>query len=462
MKTYKYFSVLALTVSALLATNAQANIQPSLIDAVSNQQNNQDVPTLAPLLKRVVPAVVNISISGTKHYSNHGFDIPSQFRFFFPDMGPMQPQEQPFQALGSGVIIDAKKGLVITNFHVVNDANEIKVTLHDGRVLSAKKIGEDEQTDFALLQLEDFKNLVDIPFADSDKLEVGDFAIAIGNPFGLGQTVTSGIISALGRSGLNIENYENFIQTDAAINSGNSGGALINLKGELIGINTAIIARSGGNVGIGFAIPSNMAKSIVTQLINNGKVSRGMLGILGTAVTPDIAKNFDYESVNGAFVNEVLKNSAAEKAGIKSGDILNSINGVPIQNFGQLRAKIATLGAGSKITLGVFRDGKQISVDVELAADDNVQAQSKTLSIPLFEGVKLVPREDGKGVEIVDLPKSAQKSSIQLMKGDIITEVNRKQIKTLEDLDNAIKQNKQFIALKILRGSSTIYITTNY
>ena len=228
MKTYKYFSVLALTVSALLATNAQANIQPSLIDAVSNQQNNQDVPTLAPLLKRVVPAVVNISISGTKHYSNQGFDIPEQFRFFFPDMGPMQPQEQPFQALGSGVIIDAKKGLVITNFHVVNDANEIKVTLHDGRVLSAKKIGEDEQTDFALLQLEDFKNLVDIPFADSDKLEVGDFAIAIGNPFGLGQTVTSGIISALGRSGLNIENYENFIQTDAAINSGNSGGALIN------------------------------------------------------------------------------------------------------------------------------------------------------------------------------------------------------------------------------------------
>ena len=286
----------------------------SLISAAAAMQSNEDMPSLAPLLDKVIPAVVNISVQGKKSLNNDmANNIPEQFRFFFPDM----PKEREFQALGSGVVINVEKGYIITNYHVVDGASEIKITFQDGRVIKATKVGEDEQTDFALLKLETIpKNLTALKFADSDKLRVGDFAIAIGNPFGLGQTVTSGIISALGRSGLNIENYENFIQTDAAINSGNSGGALINLRGELIGINTAILGKSGGNIGIGFAIPSNMANNIAQQIMKHGSVKRGMLGIMGTEVTDELAKNFEYENTNGAFVNEVMKGSAAEKAGL--------------------------------------------------------------------------------------------------------------------------------------------------
>ena len=371
------------------------------------------------------------------------------------------PKERSFSALGSGVIINATKGYVITNFHVIDGADDIKVTLHDGRILKAKRIGEDQQTDFALLQLENFDNLSELKFANSDKLRVGDFAIAIGNPFGLGQTVTSGIISALGRSGLNIENYENFIQTDAAINSGNSGGALINLKGELIGINTAILGKAGGNIGIGFAIPSNMANSIITQLIEHGKVQRGMLGIMGTEVTEDLAKNFDYKNVNGAFVNEVMKNSAADKAGIKSGDILNSINGVPVANFGQLRAKIATLGAGSKVTLGVYRDGKQTSVDVVLDADANNQEAIASTN-PIFEGAQLADAENKSGVLVKSIAKGSPAAKLNLAEGDVIDEVNRTKITNLNEMEKAVKKSAQFIALKIIRGNSVIYLTRNY
>lgn len=440
-----------------LSSPSFADISLPLLQNLTKK--NDETPSLAPLLDKALPAVVNISIKGKKQINNQLYDLPEQFKFFFPDI-PKQ-KERSFQAFGSGVIIDAKKGYVITNYHVVNNASEIKITLHDGRTLNAKKIGDDEQTDFALLQLENFSNLSELKFADSDKLRVGDFAIAIGNPFGLGQTVTSGIISALGRSGLNIENYENFIQTDAAINSGNSGGALINLKGELIGINTAIIGHSGGNIGIGFAIPSNMAKSIINQLINNGQVSRGMLGIIGTQVTEDIAKNFEYNNVNGAFVNEVLKDSAADKAGIKPGDILNSINGITVKNFGQLRAKIATLGAGTKVTLGVFRDGKQMELDVTLDSDEKAITSSKAKT-PIFEGVKLAPRSDSKGIEVKDVDKNSLAKKLNLTPGDIIIEVNKTKVKTIDDLDKAVSKHKGFIALKILRNNSVIYITTNY
>ena len=382
---------------------AYADATP-LIGALA--QNSDGVPSLAPLIEKAIPAVVNISVNGKKSLNRDAFDIPEEFRFFFPDI---QQRERKFSALGSGVIIDAKKGYVITNHHVIDGADEIKVTLHDSRVFNAKVKGQDEQTDFALLELENPQNLTELKFADSDSLKVGDFAIAIGNPFGLGQTVTSGIVSALGRSGLNIENYENFIQTDAAINSGNSGGALINLKGELIGINTAILGKAGGNIGIGFAIPSNMAHSIVDQLIANGKVTRGLLGIMGTEVNEDLAKNFDYKSRNGAFVNEVMKDSAADKAGIKSGDILTSINGVPITSFGQLRAKIATLGAGAKIKLGVFRDGSEKQIEVTLDSDSNSAMQTAVNNNnPLFEGAVLADT-DGNGITVSDFDKNRKK-----------------------------------------------------
>ena len=432
---------------------AYADATP-LIGALS--QNEEGVPSLAPIIEKAVPAVVNISVNGKKSLNQNALDIPDEFKFFFPEI----QKERKFSALGSGVIINAEKGLVITNYHVVDGADDIKVTLHDGRVLKASVKGQDEQTDFALLELESPKNLTELKFADSDNLKVGDFAIAIGNPFGLGQTVTSGIISALGRSGLNIENYENFIQTDAAINSGNSGGALINLKGELIGINTAILGRSGGNIGIGFAIPSNMAHSIVDQLIANGKVSRGLLGITGTEVNEDLAKNFDYHSVNGAFVNEVLKDSAADKAGIKSGDILTSINGVKISNFGQLRAKIATLGAGAKVKIGIFRDGKEKEVEVTLDGDKGHTVASNS-SNPLFEGATLSDN-DGKGVLVSDVKDNSRAARYGLAKGDIITEANREKVNSMDDLNKILSKKNKFLALKINRKGMTVYLTSNY
>lgn len=435
---------------------AYADATP-LIGALA--QNSDGVPSLAPLIEKAIPAVVNISVNGKKSLNRDAFDIPEEFRFFFPDI---QQRERKFSALGSGVIIDAQKGYVITNHHVIDGADEIKVTLHDSRVFNAKVKGQDEQTDFALLELENPQNLTELKFADSDSLKVGDFAIAIGNPFGLGQTVTSGIVSALGRSGLNIENYENFIQTDAAINSGNSGGALINLKGELIGINTAILGKAGGNIGIGFAIPSNMAHSIVDQLIANGKVTRGLLGIMGTEVNEDLAKNFDYKSRNGAFVNEVMKNSAADKAGIKSGDILTSINGVPITSFGQLRAKIATLGAGAKIKLGVFRDGSEKQIEVTLDSDSNSAMQTAVNNNnPLFEGAVLADT-DGNGITVSDIKENSRAARFGLTKGDIIVEANRNKVNTLADLNKVLSKKDRFLALKINRKGMTVYLTSNY
>lgn len=432
----------------------------SLISAAAAMQSNEDMPSLAPLLDKVIPAVVNISVQGKKSLNNDmANNIPEQFRFFFPDM----PKEREFQALGSGVVINVEKGYIITNYHVVDGASEIKITFQDGRVIKATKVGEDEQTDFALLKLETIpKNLTALKFADSDKLRVGDFAIAIGNPFGLGQTVTSGIISALGRSGLNIENYENFIQTDAAINSGNSGGALINLRGELIGINTAILGKSGGNIGIGFAIPSNMANNIAQQIMKHGSVKRGMLGIMGTEVTDELAKNFEYENTNGAFVNEVMKGSAAEKAGIRSGDILTSINGVPIKNFGQLRAKIATYGAGSKVKLGVFRDGENIEVEVTLASNNGTEAAVDAISSSVLKGAKLANDPKGNGVLVTEVQKGSPAEELNLAKGDIIAEVNRKPTKSVTELEKILSKKSGFIALKIIRGNAIIYVTRNY
>lgn len=418
--------------------------------------DGQEMPSLAPVLEIVTPAVVNISVSGKKVTKEA---IPEQFRFFFgPNLPSEQVQERPFQALGSGVILDAAKGYVITNFHVVDAADEIKVTLKDGRELTAKKIGEDQQSDIALLQVKADK-LTAVKLADSDKLRVGDFAIAIGNPFGLGQTVTSGIVSALGRSGLNIENLENFIQTDAAINSGNSGGALINLRGELIGINTAILGPNGGNIGIGFAIPANMVRDLTDQIIKYGEVRRGVLGVMGGELTADLAKAFGYDKQNGAFVSQVMPGSAADKAGIKAGDIIISIDGNVIHSFGELRAKVATKGAGKQVALGLIRDGKEQTVQVTLKQSEESDAPAQSLH-PALEGAKLENRKDANisGVEVSDVASRSPAAAIGLRKGDVIIGVNRMKIDNLSQLAKVMKKRSDVLALNIIRGNSSLYL----
>lgn len=448
--------LLALSLLSLIIGSAVAPTPASA--ALPFSVSGQQLPSLAPMLEKVTPAVVSIAVEGKQ---TQQLQIPKQFEFFF---GPNQPggqaQERPFRGLGSGVIIDAKKGYIVTNYHVIDDADDIRVKLHDGREYKAELIGGDKMSDVALLKLKTAKNLTEISLANSDKLRVGDFTVAIGNPFGLGQTVTSGIVSALGRSGLNQQNFENFIQTDAAINSGNSGGALINLNGELIGINTAILGPNGGNVGIGFAIPSNMMKNLTDQILKFGEVKRGMLGVQGGEITSELAKALGYESSKGAFVSQVVVDSAADKAGIKAGDIIISLNGNIIDTFSELRAKVATLGAGKKITLGIIRDGDKKSLNATLGGADNQKTQAETLHEGL-RGAELTNTNQDDKIKGVKVDSVAQKSpadQYEIKKDDIIIGVNRKRVKNIAELRKAVEGETGVLALNILRGDRKIYL----
>ncbi|QLE86934.1 DegQ family serine endoprotease [Shewanella sp. Scap07] len=417
--------------------------------------DGQQLPSLAPMLEKTTPAVVAVAVSGT-HVSKQR--VPDAFRYFFGPNAPQeQVQERPFRGLGSGVIIDADEGYIVTNNHVIEGADEIKIGLHDGREVEAKLIGADAESDIALLQIK-AKNLVAVKRADSDELRVGDFAVAIGNPFGLGQTVTSGIVSAMGRSGLGIEMLENFIQTDAAINSGNSGGALVNLNGDLIGINTAIVAPNGGNVGIGFAIPANMVNNLVEQIIEHGEVRRGVLGVTGQDLTAELAEGFGIDTQHGGFVNEVMPDSAADDAGIKSGDIIVSVNGRSIKSFQELRAKIATMGAGAKVELSLIRDGDKETVSATLgeASQSSESAAGAADIHPMLAGATL--ENNSKGVEISEVAQGSPAAASGLQSGDIIVGVNRTKIDDLKSLRAELKEQQGAVALKLRRGNSNLYL----
>ncbi|GEA60345.1 Do family serine endopeptidase [Vibrio comitans] len=427
--------------------------------ALPVQVEGNELPSLAPMLERVSPAVVSIAVEGTQVSKQR---IPESFRFFFGDEFPTdQVQERPFRGLGSGVIIDADKGHIVTNYHVINGADTIKVQLTDGREYDAELVGGDKMSDVALLKLEKkAKGLTEIKLADSDKLRVGDFTVAIGNPFGLGQTVTSGIVSALGRSGLNLENLENFIQTDAAINSGNSGGALVNLNGELIGINTAILGPNGGNVGIGFAIPSNMMRNLTDQIIEFGEVKRGMLGVQGGEITSELAEALGYESSRGAFVNQVMPDSAADEAGLQAGDIIVSIDGKRIDTFSELRAKVATLGAGKEVKLGVIRDGDKKEFDVTLGESQIQQTKAEQLH-PGLTGAALSNTKDSdgyKGVKVTSVAEGSPAASYQIEQGDIIVGVNRQVVANLGEFRDILEKQDGVLALNIQRGDRKVVI----
>lgn len=475
-KTALVLSALALSVGLAMGPVSTA------ISAETVASSSQQLPSLAPMLEKVMPSVVSINVEGSAQVSNAGAGgMPPQFQQFFGDDSPFcqdgspfqgspmcqggqggkggMPSKQEFRSLGSGVIIDAAKGYVVTNNHVVDNATKINFKLSDGRSYEAKVIGKDPRTDIALLQLKDFKNLTAIKMADSDQLRVGDYTVAIGNPYGLGETVTSGIVSALGRSGLNVENYENFIQTDAAINRGNSGGALINLNGELIGINTAILAPDGGNIGIGFAIPSNMVKNLTAQMVEFGQVKRGELGIMGTELNSELAKAMNVYAQKGAFISQVVPKSAAAKAGIKAGDVIVSMNGKAINSFAGFRAEIGTLPVGSKMTLGLLRDGKPVNVDVTLEQSSQAQVDSGNLYTGI-EGAELSNSDVNgkKGVKVDNVKSGTAAARIGLKKGDIIIGINQQPVQNLGELRKILDSKPSVLALNIQRGDTSLYL----
>ncbi|HCX6538904.1 TPA: serine endoprotease DegQ [Salmonella enterica subsp. enterica serovar Typhi] len=446
-KHTQLLSALALSVGLTLSAPF-----PALASIPGQVPGQATLPSLAPMLEKVLPAVVSVKVEGTATQSQK---VPEEFKKFFGEDLPDQPS-QPFEGLGSGVIIDAAKGYVLTNNHVINQAQKISIQLNDGREFDAKLIGGDDQSDIALLQIQNPSKLTQIAIADSDKLRVGDFAVAVGNPFGLGQTATSGIISALGRSGLNLEGLENFIQTDASINRGNSGGALLNLNGELIGINTAILAPGGGSIGIGFAIPSNMAQ----QLIQFGEIKRGLLGIKGTEMTADIAKAFKLNVQRGAFVSEVLPNSGSAKAGVKSGDVIISLNGKPLNSFAELRSRIATTEPGTKVKLGLLRDGKPLEVEVTLDSNTSSSASAEMIA-PALQGATLSDGQlkDGtKGVKVDSVEKSSPAAQAGLQKDDVIIGVNRDRISSIAEMRKVMAAKPSIIALQVVRGNENIYL----
>jgi len=421
--------------------------------------NGQQLPSLAPILERSTPAVVNILTRATIQTQRNPLLDDPFFKHFFN----LQPQrKRETQGLGSGVIVDANKGYILTNNHVIKGADIITVSLQDGRKFDAKLVGTDPDTDIAVLKIEP-DNLTALPFADSDRLRVGDFVVAIGNPFGLGQTVTSGIVSALDRSGLGIGRFEDYIQTDASINQGNSGGALIDLHGQLIGINNAIYSRSGGNIGIGFAIPINMAREIMAQLIENGSIQRGRLGAQAQDLTQELAQAFNLDpSTRGAVVVKVIPGSPADKSGLKIGDVVQKINQRAINSADDLHNNIGLLRLGTKVNLTVLRQSRQFIITAKISRSKQVTLDGgklhKRLSGATFSNIIEDHPAYGKldGIIISKINKNSPAAAAGLRKGDIIRRINQQTIHSPAEAEQITKASKHRIRLSISRGRSSL------
>ncbi len=423
--------------------------------------DGRPLPSLAPMLRRAMPAVVNISTVGHVEISVGPLLSDPFFRRFFdlPDI----PARRETQSLGSGVIVDAEKGFILTNHHVIENADRIRVGLADGRQFDAELIGSDPASDIAVIRIR-ADDLVALPMADSDRLEVGDFVVAIGNPFGLGQTATSGIVSALGRTGLGIEGFEDFIQTDASINPGNSGGALVNLRGELVGINTAIIAPGGGNVGIGFAIPINMARTVMEQLIRFGKVRRGQLGVLVQDLTPELARAFRIRLGRGAIITRVYPGTPAERAGLQTGDVVLRIDGRPVRSAADLRNRIGLLSIGHTTRIDLLRNGQPLSVNVVITAPRRVTLEGGRLH-PRLAGALLEDIVEGmpefgqlEGVRVVKVQPRSPAAAFGLQPGDVIVAANGRPVADLEDLKRALDGSGRALRLNIVRGNARLFL----
>ena len=429
-------------------------------NALAQSSAARELPTLAPMIESISPAVVNISVTSSLRGAGQ---TPQDelLRRFFDFEGPPGGREREVEGAGSGVIVDAGNGYILTNHHVIANADKITVTLLENRSLTARVVGTDEASDLAVLKV-DAADLTDIPFGDSSTLRVGDYVIAIGNPFGFSNSVTSGIVSALGRSGLNSQAFENFIQTDASINPGNSGGALVNLNGELVGINSAIISRTGGNVGIGFAIPVNMVRAIMEQLVATGTVRRGLLGVQIRDVSPGTAETFGLPDNSGALVAVVNPDSAAERAGIRIEDVIVSINGTRLRDSGSLKNAIGLLPPGEEVQVSFIRDGREQTVTAvlgELEATPRVTAVAPQEPEPaldsVFEGAEIVDNTSAGGVPGLLVARVAPGSPAEdrgLAPGDVITKVNRVRVRTLEEAI-PIMEDARAIILEVQRGN---------
>jgi Do/DeqQ family serine protease len=419
--------------------------------------DGQPVPTLAPMLAQVTPAVVNIAVL-TRSQEASPLARDPFFRWWF---NRPEQQERQERAAGSGVIVDAARGLVLTNHHVVKDAQEIVVTLKDRRVFKAQLVGSDPGTDVALLRIP-ADGLTALRIGDSDAVSVGDYVVAIGNPFGIGQTVTSGIVSAVGRGGLSMEGYEEFIQTDASINPGNSGGALVNLRGELIGINSAIIAPTGGNVGIGFAIPTYMARAVMDQLLRFGEVRRGRLGVTTQDLTPDLAKQLGVAATEGALVAGVEKDSAAEKAGLRLKDVVVAVNDRPVRASSELRNRIGLVPIGEEVEMTVLRDGRTIKVRARVGEVYQAAAVSGE-SVPQLAGLKVADVQPGmpmygqlEGVVVTGVERDSPAFKNGLRVGDVIFGVNAWRVRSLKQFSEALRKADQPMRVALLRGEYRI------
>lgn len=420
--------------------------------AIPKNEEGALITSLAPLVKTVAPAVVNIRVSQTVK-SRSPYDDEMFRRFFGAPNTPNNSRE--VQSAGSGVIVDAKNGYILTNHHVVSGADKIQISLIDENTLDAEIIGSDPATDIAVLKVE-AENLTDIEIGDSDQVEVGDFVIAIGNPFGLGNTVTSGIVSALGRTGISSSGYEDFIQTDASINPGNSGGALVNMQGELVGINSAIISRSGGNVGIGFAVPSEIAQSIMSQLLDFGEVRRGLLGVSIHTIDEENAEILGVDSKSGAMITAIEPGSAAEEAGLRVEDIIIRVNDERISNARDLQNAIGLKGSGERVTIEFIRQSTKLETNAVLG-QQKIARQIGSDIHPGLVGAQFSSSANKAGVEVTDVESGSPADQRGLEKGDLIVAVNRMRVENIQQLES-IAQNNDILYLMFERENRTLIL----